>query len=268
MANKNFDFGANWGKFINDINEETVNTAVESLQKSLNLNSFKGMRFLDIGCGSGLFSLAAMKLNAAEVLSFDYSGKSVNAANVLKDKYFKNSVNWKILQASVLDKQFLQTLGLFDIVYSWGVLHHTGDIKQALENAALPVKNNGSLFIAIYNDQGGASCRWKRIKKIYNLLPGFLQTLYVLIIMSFFEFRYALAALLQAKNPFYRFKLTKERGMRVFRDWVDWIGGYPFEVAKPEEIFNFYHNRGFSLEYLKTCGGGMGNNEFIFKKVL
>ncbi|MBU4134098.1 class I SAM-dependent methyltransferase [bacterium] len=268
MANKNFDFGANWGKFIRDINEETVNTAVESLQKSLSLNSFKGMRFLDIGCGSGLFSLAAMKLNAADVLSFDYSEKSVNAANVLKDKYFKDSVNWKILQASVLDKQFLQTLGLFDIVYSWGVLHHTGDMEQALGNAALPVKNNGLLFIAIYNDQGSVSRRWTGIKKIYNVLPGFLQTLYVLMIMSLFELKHAMAMLLQIKNPFYRLKGGQKRGMRVFRDWVDWIGGYPFEVAKPEEIFNFYHNRGFSLEYLKTCGGGMGNNEFIFKKVL
>jgi 2-polyprenyl-6-hydroxyphenyl methylase/3-demethylubiquinone-9 3-methyltransferase len=54
--------------------------------------------------------------------------------------------------------------------------------------------------------------------------------------------------------------------MSRLHDWIDWVGGYPFEVAKPEEVFSFYAERGFELENLRTCGGGMGCNEFVFQK--
>jgi 2-polyprenyl-6-hydroxyphenyl methylase/3-demethylubiquinone-9 3-methyltransferase len=54
--------------------------------------------------------------------------------------------------------------------------------------------------------------------------------------------------------------------MSRVHDWFDWLGGYPFEVARPEEIFAFYQARGFSLERLKTCGGGLGCNEFVLRK--
>lgn len=58
----------------------------------------------------------------------------------------------------------------------------------------------------------------------------------------------------------------KNRGMSVWHDLVDWVGGYPFEVAKPEEIFDFYRTKGFTLVRLKTCGGGLGCNEYVFIK--
>jgi 2-polyprenyl-6-hydroxyphenyl methylase/3-demethylubiquinone-9 3-methyltransferase len=47
-------------------------------------------------------------------------------------------------------------------------------------------------------------------------------------------------------------------------DLIDWVGGWPFEVSTPEEVFNFYRRRGFQLEALKTCAGGLGCNEFVF----
>lgn len=56
------------------------------------------------------------------------------------------------------------------------------------------------------------------------------------------------------------------RGMSAWRDIVDWAGGYPFEVAKPEEVFDFFQAKGFSLKKLKTCAGGLGCNEFVFVK--
>jgi 2-polyprenyl-6-hydroxyphenyl methylase/3-demethylubiquinone-9 3-methyltransferase len=52
--------------------------------------------------------------------------------------------------------------------------------------------------------------------------------------------------------------------MSPWRDVVDWVGGYPFEVAKPEAIFKFYQRRGFTMVDLNTCGGGHGCNEFVF----
>lgn len=54
--------------------------------------------------------------------------------------------------------------------------------------------------------------------------------------------------------------------MSLMHDLIDWVGGYPFEVAKPEEIFDFYHARGFVLQRLYTCGGGIGCNQFVFER--
>jgi 2-polyprenyl-6-hydroxyphenyl methylase/3-demethylubiquinone-9 3-methyltransferase len=56
------------------------------------------------------------------------------------------------------------------------------------------------------------------------------------------------------------------RGMSPWRDVVDWVGGLPFEVAKPEEIFEMFQQRGFSLDRLRTCAGGLGCNEFVFSR--
>ncbi len=70
---------------------------------------------------------------------------------------------------------------------------------------------------------------------------------------------------LNLRNPLARYYNYKQkRGMSRVTDWLDWLGGYPFEVSKPEEIFEFYQQKGFSLAQLKTCGGGLGNNEYVF----
>ena len=266
MSENNFNFGANWEKFVVDIDEKKIAKAVESLQDNLRVKTLEGKKFIDVGCGSGLFSLAAIRLKADAVISFDFSQGSVNATRGLKAKYSKENDNWTIMRGSVLDKELLSTLGTFDIVYSWGVLHHTGNMYAALENVISLVKESGKLFIAIYNDQGVVSKIWKKVKLIYNKLPNILKTPYVIFVASFFEVKHSFFNLLRGKYPFDRFS-GLNRGMNVFVDWIDWIGGYPFEVATPDEIFNFYYQKGFTLEVLKTCGSGFGNNEFVFRKI-
>jgi 2-polyprenyl-6-hydroxyphenyl methylase/3-demethylubiquinone-9 3-methyltransferase len=260
-----FQFGKNWSRFLKTIDDERIIIAIESLKSMLEIKDLNGKRFLDIGSGSGLFSLAARRLGAY-VHSFDYDLNSVACTAELQRRYFPNDSKWHIEQGSVLDADYLHSLGKFDIVYAWGVLHHTGEMWQALANASIAVADRGKLYIAIYNDQGGKSRRWRVVKRLYcSSLIG--KTIIIGVFFPFFFFKGLIVDIILGRNPMRRYKEHKKnRGMSLFRDWFDWLGGYPFEVAKPEEIFDFYNERGYRLERLKTCGGGLGNNQFVFLK--
>ncbi|MBD1878444.1 class I SAM-dependent methyltransferase [Coleofasciculus sp. FACHB-T130] len=260
-----FQFGKNWQRFLSVLNDERIAEAQKSLKQMLQVEDLQGKTFLDIGSGSGLFSLAARRLGA-KVHSFDYDPDSVGCTQELKRRYFPDDNNWIIERGSVLDADYLKSLGKFDIVYSWGVLHHTGAMWQAIENVTLPVAEQGRLFIAIYNEQGGKSKRWRRIKQLYcSGIAG--KTLVSTLFIPYFILGGLAVDILKARNPIARYtEYKKTRGMSIVYDWFDWLGGYPFEVAKPEEIFKFYRNKNLVLENLLTCGGSLGNNQFVFKK--
>lgn len=153
-----FQFGENWKAYLSTLDEERIRTAANSLKDMLQLSDFSGKTFLDIGCGSGVFSLAARGLGA-KVHSLDFDPQSVACAIELKRNYFPDDRLWQIEEGSALDPEFMTGLGQFDIVYSWGVLHHTGHMREGIKLASLSVKAGGLLFLAIYNDQGGASKR-------------------------------------------------------------------------------------------------------------
>lgn len=263
-----FGFGKNWQHFLRVVNADRIAAAEKSLQKLLSRQDLNGRRFLDIGCGSGLFSLAARRLGA-DVYSFDYDVDAVACTQEMKRRHAPDQDRWVITQGSVLDKDFLKSLGQFDIVYSWGVLHHTGSMWEALDNVHALVAPGGLLALAIYNDQGGTSRRWAWIKTFYNVSPRMVRFFLIAGVGLFFEIRAILVRLTKLQNPL-PFKGWAEskhlRGMSAWYDLVDWVGGYPFEVAKPEAIFDFFSRRSFTLVALKTCGGGLGCNEFAFKK--
>ena len=263
-----FEFGKNWNRFLSNINETTIETAENSLKQMVEVQSFAGKSFLDIGSGSGLFSLAARRLGA-RVHSIDYDPQSVACTAELKRRYFADDEAWIIEEESALNRAHLQSLGIFDVVYSWGVLHHTGEMWQALENAWLPVAPDGKLFIAIYNNTGSQTARWKWIKRTYNRLPGPLKAPYTFIVSVPNEAKSLLRSLVALKPGEYLRTWTRysdSRGMSHWRDLVDWVGGYPYEVAHPEEIFDFFKARGFRLTKLKCGGVGLGCNEFVFVK--
>ena len=263
-----FEFGKNWSRFLESVRDEQVVTAESSLKRMLEIDSLDGMSFLDIGSGSGLFSLAARRLGA-RVHSFDYDPQSVACTAELRRRYFPGDVQWVVEEGSALDADYLAGLGEFDIVYSWGVLHHTGRMWQALENARLPVAPGGRLFIAIYNDNGSKSRRWERIKHTYNNMPRLLRAPFALLAMTPNETKAFLRATLDGRpGEYLRSWIEPDgfRGMNRWRDIVDWVGGYPYEFATPEQIFDFYRERNFTLIKLKCGSVGLGCNEFVFVK--
>ena len=263
-----FEFGGNWASFLSVLDEDRIAAAERGLQRMLEVTRLDGLRFLDIGSGSGLSSLAAMRLGA-RVHSFDYDPQSVACTSELRRRYFPDSADWVVERGSALDADYLRRLGHFDIVYSWGVLHHTGEMWHALENAAIPLSPGGKLFIAIYNDTGSQSRRWHWIKRTYNALPAMARKPFAVAVTAPAEAKALVSAILRRRPAEYVRSWTdyrRRRGMNKWHDIVDWVGGYPYEFATPDQIFDFYRARGFALTKMKCGGVGLGCNEFVFQR--
>ena len=261
-----FSFGQNWKKFLEHLSDEQIREAELSLKTFLGgREAIAGKTFVDIGCGSGLFSLAAYRLGAKEIVSVDIDEASVWCAKKLHAKA-GSPLHWKILTGSALDKNFIDTLGKFDVVYSWGVLHHTGNMKEALKNVRDLSLPEGKLYIALYNkNTHHLECNtpfWHRIKrdnnKIQQLWKRILETLYADYIL--------LGLLLHGQNPFrYVTKYKSLRGMDFFTDIRDWLGGYPYEYAPADEIISSFAENGFLCLRLNPARS-IGCNEFLFFK--
>lgn len=247
-----FEFGKNWSKFLTSLTDAEIENAKKSLIQSLQLSDLRGYTFLDAGSGSGLFSLAAFELGAT-VTSFDYDPDCVQCTTNLCNRYCKDTAKWSVLHGSVLDKNFLSGLGKFDIIYSWGVLHHTGSMWEAMDNLVLLKPQY--FYVAIYNDQGFKSWYWSVVKKLFN-------THFILrcgIILIHFPYLYLFRKI---KTLF--FGDHTYRGMNLWTDMIDWLGGLPFEVATPHDIVKFNYERNFLCGCIKTVGNKLGCNEFLF----
>ncbi|MCG8622047.1 MAG: class I SAM-dependent methyltransferase, partial [Proteobacteria bacterium] len=179
---------------------------------------------------------------------------------------------WRIETGSVLDDAYMAGLGKFDIVYSWGVLHHTGEMWRAIINASRVVGDGGLFYIAIYNDQGLQSRLWWVIKYIYNRLPRLLRPIYAIgldvVVVGLLSFKYAV----QGKLGWFlrqRLHLSKKggpRGVKVYNTEIyDWYGGFPFEFATHAHVKDFVVALGF--RYVRGVQpGSLGCNEFVFQK--
>lgn len=263
-AEPRFAFGENWARFLAKLDDRRIAAAESSLAAMLGHVDLAGAHFLDVGSGSGLSSLAARRLGA-DVHSFDYDSTSVAVTAELRRRYFADDDHWRVEQGSALDREYLRKLGTFDVVYSWGVLHHTGAMWEAMGYLVDLVAPGGTLFIALYNDQGMVSRIWRRLKKRYSQSSRFARALIVLT-ASLYLWGPTWTRDLARGHPLETWRArAADRGMSAWHDLVDWVGGYPFEVATPGAVFDFYRKRGFSLVCL-VSRRGHGCNEYVFTK--
>ncbi len=260
-----FAFGENWAAFLDVLDDDRIDEAEKSLERFLGLEDLQGKTFLDIGCGSGLFSLAARRMGA-RVHSFDFDESSVACTKELRRRYFPDDPDWIIEQGSALDRAYVESLGSFDICYSWGVLHHTNELWRALFNAQTAVTPGGLLYIAIYNDEGLVSSMWEVVKRTY--CSGRLgRAAMIGIFYPIFFLSGLFLDLVRLRHPARRYREhRKYRGMSLIHDWKDWLGGYPYERARPERITGFLGNLGFEPVKQVKPDFGFGNNQFVFRR--
>jgi len=255
-----FAFGKNWQSYSRLIDKEQIADAEAGLLKLVAQDDLSGRTFMDIGCGSGIHSLAALNLGAKSVYALDLDGDSVEVSNRTLSRHAPNK-DWRVEQLSILDAS-PQTLGRFDLVYSWGVLHHTGDMRTAVERAAELVKSGGLLVIALYR-RTHLDWFWVREKRWYSKAPPWAE----LVMRHMYNVLFRLAALLSGKGS-----RRRRRGMEYWHDIHDWLGGYPYESIQDWEVEALVGAWGFSAERVFSRPKGLGLfgsgcDEYVFRKL-
>ncbi len=259
-------FGKNWKQFLDEnYSDERLLEAEKSLKSLFGEEGLVGKTFMDIGCGSGLFSLAAWRLGAAKITSIDVDRDSVECCQYLASQVNREGAReWNIVQGSILDQKFISKLPKCDVVYSWGVLHHTGNMWQAIEDAGTLVSPGGMFMIGIYNWQGGrrGTVAWEKLKQWYCTASGWQRRIWE---WGYISWKLLYMALV-LRNPITHIRdYKKNRGMSWLRDISDWLGGDPYQAATPGEVLNFVRNR-FDFELIKqNINCGLGISEFLFK---
>ncbi len=256
-AGRRFRFGENWSQFLELLSESRIAQAEQSLIDRLGRENLCGKAFLDIGSGSGLFSLAARKLGARPY-SVDFDPDSVACTRCLRERFFPNDSSWQVEQGSVLDERFMSRLPKFHVVYAWGVLHHTGNMLRAIELALDRVEASGLAYLALYRKTWLCPF-WKVEKRAYCSSPAALQGLMRGV------YRGTLGIAHRLKNPGHK----APRGMDLDRDLHDWLGGYPYESVTPRVLKRLVTQRGFVLQtqVIKTEGVHFtpGCDEYVFR---
>lgn len=253
-----FQFGQNWLNYLALVDGDRINEAVARLAELT--GDLTGKSFLDAGCGSGIHSLAAVRLGAERVHSFDYDNQSVSCSLELKRRFAPSSA-WFVEHGSALDEGYLRSLGEFDVVYSWGVLHHTGNMWKALELVTIPARKE--LVVCLYDDQGPVSRVWRWLKRLYVRHPSTRP----LVIAASFMTIWGPKLLLMPHRTISDWKNWKrKRGMSPWHDIIDWAGGYPYEFAQKEQVIDFFVKRGFALSMVRPFGRIIRMHEYVFTR--
>lgn len=229
---------------------------MRDIEEWLGRESVSGKTVLDVGCGSGIHSLCFHLLGAREVVSLDVDPYSVESTRVLWERAGRPP-SWRVIRGSILDKDFAAGLGTHEIVYSWGVLHHTGSMWEAVGNACSLAARGGVLWVALYA-KGPKYPEHLALKQSYNRASAVGKKLLVWKeIYELMRLRWSLR-----QNPF-AWNEKRERGMDTYHDLVDWLGGLPYEVASKEEVVSFCQDRGLVLKKIHEVPEG-GCSIYLF----
>ena len=255
-----FSFGENWCDYLGTLTDEAIDSAANEIDQYLKAETLKGKSFIDIGSGSGIHSLAAHRFGVRNLCSLDVDPRSVEATTKMWEKAGRPD-NWTVKSGSILDDDFVRELGSYDIVYSWGVLHHTGSMWEAINNAISLVAPGGQMWIAIYVD-GPNYQRDLDLKKKYNAATDSGKRW----MLRKWIFRDMLRMAKNFENPFIYFQNNCKRGMNRYNDAIDWLGGLPYEVASAQEILEFCKSRGLILEGIEVAPEG-GCSDYVLRHV-
>jgi 2-polyprenyl-3-methyl-5-hydroxy-6-metoxy-1,4-benzoquinol methylase len=247
-----FGFGQNWLDYQSSIDQTRILAARTDIEQWLGTTSLDGLRVLDIGSGSGLHSYCMHAMGARELVSFDYDENSVRATKEFHAKAGAPS-SWSVLHGSVLDGEFLARLGTFDLVYSWGVLHHTGQMWQAIRNASALVRPNGTLFISIYAKGPEYPDHLALKQRYHHASLSAKRRMEFEWIMERYELR---ARTGQVPSDWWT--EGRERGMDSYCDLVDWLGGLPYEVATLRELTTALRELDITTTRSRECPGDGG----------
>jgi 2-polyprenyl-6-hydroxyphenyl methylase/3-demethylubiquinone-9 3-methyltransferase len=242
-----FSFGFNWESYVDMIMNEDIierhKKDLDSIYKSFNLD-IRGLDVIDIGSGSGLSSVCFERLGAKSITSLDIDKHSYNATLLTKNKFGNGSSKWDVINKSVLDG----IENKYDLVYSWGVLHHTGNMFQAINIASNAVRDGGYFHVALYIDGPTYLTHLKTKQKFASLDRDE-------------KIDYLLNYLGGSGNDWF---IPDNRGMMKFHDALDWLGGLPYEVCNPNDLFNMLNK--FEVSYFRNSSEG-GNFVAVLRKI-
>lgn len=267
--NTHFAFGMNWLDYAETINDQRLAQACVDLQRLSGHDSFAGKSFLDIGCGSGIHSVAALKLGAARVVAVDIDPDSVAASKRTLSRLMP-AAEYNVRECSVFDVT-PDRFGFFDIVYSWGVLHHTGNMRAAIETAVRLVAPGGELYIALYR-KTRLCVAWRSIKRRYSRASPSMQAK----VRAFYISMHKLAMRMEGRDFAAFVNEYGDRGMDYYHDVHDWLGGYPYESISPDDCRALLQSLGLELQRdFGTHDGriglgvfGSGCAEYAFRRPL
>lgn len=235
-----FAFGENWSGFSEKIGADEIEEAKSALDRLIGAESIAGRRFLDIGCGSGLHSLAALLLGASDVVAVDLDPRSVETTERVLGRFAPVGAKFRVMRRSVLDLTPTE-LGTFDVTYSWGVLHHTGEMFGALDHAASLTAPGGLFAFALYRKTW--LCRFWTAEKRWYTSASLRQQKWA---QRAYAFLFRIALRLTGRNfGAYLANYKSKRGMDFYHDIHDWLGGFPYESISEREVFVFMTERGF-----------------------